>query len=127
MKKLLAFAAATLTAAAGMAVAAVPAHADPVSSAFVLSAAPAVDAVVVADGVRLRSSPGGSTVIGYLYYGDYGQILNPNSTGGWCNFRLGARSASGLPSGTTGWVSCSYLAREDGWKFNGPAVDTLRE
>jgi len=127
MKKFLAFAAATLTAVTGVAVAAAPAHADRVSSAFVLSETLAVDAVVVANGVRLRSSPGGSTVIGYLYYGDYGRILNPTSTNGWCNFRLGARSASGLPSGTTGWVSCTYLAREDGWKFNGPAVDTLRE
>ncbi|GAA4189004.1 hypothetical protein GCM10022252_25180 [Streptosporangium oxazolinicum] len=127
MKKSLVFAVATLAVAAGMATAAVPAQAAPVSSAFTLSAVPAVDAVVIADGVRLRSSPGGSTVIGYLYYGDYGRILNPTSTNGWCNFRLGARSASGLPSGTTGWVSCTYLAREDGRKFDGPAVDTLRE
>ncbi|MGJ6962239.1 hypothetical protein ACSDR0_10050 [Streptosporangium sp. G11] len=123
----MAFATVTLTAAAGMAVAAVPAQAAPVNSAFVLSAAPAVDAVVIANGVRLRSSPGGSTVIGYLYYGDYGRILNPSSTGGWCNFRLSASSASGLPSGTTGWVSCTYLAREDGRKFVGPAVDALGE
>lgn len=125
MKRLLTFAAVTLTAVAGLAVAAVPAQATPVSSASALSAVPGVDAVVVADGVRLRSSAGGSTVIGYLYYGDYGQILS--SSGGWCRFRLSARSASGLPSGTTGWVSCTYLAREDGQKFNGPAVDTLRE
>ncbi|WP_326644055.1 SH3 domain-containing protein [Streptosporangium sp. NBC_01755] len=117
----------TLTAAAGMAVVAVPAQATHVNSAFALAALPAVDAVVIANGVRLRSSPGGATVIGYLYHGDYGQILNPLSTNGWCNFRLGASSASGLPSGTTGWVSCTYLAREDGRKFNGPAVDTLRE
>jgi hypothetical protein len=127
MKRLLAFAAVTLTVAAGMAVVAVPARAAPVGGALVLPAAPAVDAVVIADGVRLRSSPGGSTVIGYLYHGDYGRILNPTSTNGWCNFRLSARSASGLPSGTTGWVSCTYLAREDGRKFAGPAVDALAE
>ncbi|WP_329428747.1 SH3 domain-containing protein [Streptosporangium sp. NBC_01495] len=127
MKRLLVFAAVMSATAAGMAAAAIPAQATPVNGSFVRSAAPAVDAVVIADGVRLRSSPGGSTVIGYLYYGDYGRILNPSSTNGWCNFRLGARSASGLPSGTTGWVSCTYLAREDGRKFDGPAVDTLRE
>ncbi|MFF3439911.1 SH3 domain-containing protein [Streptosporangium sp. NPDC002721] len=125
MKRLLTFAAVTLAAVAGIAVAAVPAQAAPVNDAPVVLAAPGVDAVVVADGVRLRSSAGGSTVIGYLYYGDYGQIVG--TTGGWCRFRLGARSASGLPSGTTGWVSCTYLAREDGQKFTGPAVDTLRE
>lgn len=126
MRRFLAFAAATLTAAAGMAVAAVPAQAAPVNRLSVLSALPAVDAVVVANGVRLRASAGGSTVIGYLYYGDYGQVLNPNSTSGWCNFRLGGRSASGLAAGTTGWVSCSYLAREDGLGADGLNVDTLR-
>ncbi len=125
MKRFPAFAAVTLTAVAGMAVAAVPAQATPVNGASAMSAVSAVDAVIIADGVRLRSSAGGSTVIGYLYYGDYGQLLG--SSGGWCRFRLGGRSASGLPSGTTGWVSCSYLATEDGWKFNGPAVDTLQE
>ncbi|MFF5208831.1 hypothetical protein [Streptosporangium sp. NPDC000396] len=88
-------------------------------------AAASVDAVVVADGVRLRSSAGGSRVIGLLYYGDYGQILNANLSSSWCKFRLGGRSTSGLPVGTTGWASCSYFATEDGRRLAEVSADSL--
>ncbi|MFI6507386.1 hypothetical protein ACIBCT_07270 [Streptosporangium sp. NPDC050855] len=124
MRRFLASAAMALVAFAGTAAMAVPASATPVTGGSVLSAVPGIDAVIIADGVRLRSTPGGSKVIGYLYYGDYGQV-GTSSTNGWCYFRLGGRSASGLPAGTAGWVSCSYLAREDGLGYDGPAVDTL--
>ncbi|GAA3114915.1 SH3 domain-containing protein [Streptosporangium carneum] len=82
------------------------------------------DAVVTGEGLRLRSAPGGGWIIGYLYPGDYGQILNTYSSA-WCRFRLGGRSASGLPAGTTGWASCSYLATEDGLRVSNTDVDPL--
>ncbi|MGC5011012.1 hypothetical protein ACLQ2R_09645 [Streptosporangium sp. DT93] len=126
MRRFLASTAATLMAVAGVAVAAVPASAAAVTGASVASAAAGVDAVIIADGVRFRSSPGGSKVIGYLYYGDSGQTRY-GSTNGWCYFRLGRTSASGLPSGTAGYVSCSYLATEHERLYDGPAVDTLAE
>lgn len=127
MRKFLVLTAVVATTLGGMAVGPALAQAAVPTGTPALSQLLAVDAVVVANGVRLRSSAGGGTVIGYLYYGDYGLVLNPNSTSGWCNFRLGGRSASGLSAGTTGWVSCGYLAREDGLGVKAPAVDTLRE
>ncbi|GAA2849007.1 hypothetical protein GCM10010517_06300 [Streptosporangium fragile] len=128
MKRLPAIVIAAVTAAAGLSLVASPARAAAMSSGYASTATTAqtaaVDAMVVADGVRLRSSAGGTRVIGYLYYGDYGQILSSSS--GWCRFRLGGTSASGLPAGTTGWASCAYLAREDGLRSEEPAVDTLQ-
>ncbi|MBB2913895.1 hypothetical protein FHS43_005204 [Streptosporangium becharense] len=126
MKRLQGVVLAVVTAVTGLTAAAAPAHAAPTDRGAPAVRAATVDAMVVADGVRLRSSAGGSGVVGLLYYGDYGQVLNPASTGGWCRFRLGGRSASGLPAGTTGWVACSYLAREDGLRPEGPPVDTLQ-
>ncbi|MEU4830424.1 hypothetical protein [Streptosporangium sp. NPDC023615] len=124
MRRFLASTAAALTVVAGMAATTVPASANAVSGDSVLSAAAGVDAAIIADGVRLRSTPGGSRVIGYLYYGDSGQTRY-GSTNGWCYFRLGRTSASGLPAGTAGYVSCSYLATEHERLHDGPAVDTL--
>ncbi|MFI6889969.1 SH3 domain-containing protein [Streptosporangium canum] len=121
MKRYLALLAMVPAVLGGTLAAVSPAHAAaPTPSA---SVALGVDAVIVADGVRLRSSPGGSYVIGLLYYGDYGQILG--SSNGWCRFRLGGRSASGLPAGTTGWASCSYFATEEGRRMSEVAVDSL--
>ncbi|MEU7002031.1 hypothetical protein [Nonomuraea sp. NPDC046570] len=66
------------------------------------------EAWVTADGVRLRTSPSGTaTVIGLLYTNDHGYILS--WTGTWCRFRLLDPSASGLPTGTTGYASCAYF------------------
>ncbi|MDP9865477.1 MULTISPECIES: hypothetical protein [Streptosporangium] len=121
MKRHLALVAVVLAVAGGTLATVTPAQAG--ASGF--SAALGVDAVIIADGVRLRSTPGGPYVIGLLYYGDYGQILDSSS--GWCKFRLGGRSASGLPAGTTGWASCSYFAREDGRRLAEEPVDTLEQ
>ncbi|MFF4416351.1 SH3 domain-containing protein [Streptosporangium sp. NPDC001559] len=114
-----------LLAVLSAAVCATPAVVTPAQAAVsAVTSARAIDAMVIANGVRLRSTPGGSWVVGYLYYGDYGQILSVSS-GTWCQFRLGGRSASGLPAGTVGWASCSYFATEDGVRFSRTAVDAL--
>lgn len=66
-----------------------------------------------ADGVRLRTGPSATaTVIGLLYDGDALWLLSSASSG-WCRIRLYARSASGLPAGTVGYVSCYYIALID--------------
>ncbi|MFD0889313.1 hypothetical protein ACFQ08_32665 [Streptosporangium algeriense] len=120
MKRQLALLAVLSAAVCGTSAVVTPAQA----AVSTVTSARATDAMVVANGVRLRSAPGGSWVIGYLYYRDYGQILSVSSSS-WCQFRLGGRSASGLPAGTVGWASCSYFATEDGVRFSYRAVDAL--
>ncbi|MEV8633421.1 hypothetical protein AB0395_17340 [Streptosporangium sp. NPDC051023] len=122
MKRFLALLTVLSAAVCGTLTAVTPVQAT-VSTTVSVVSAPAIDAVVIANGVRLRSTPGGTRVIGFLYYWDYGQILN--FSGAWCQFRLGGRSASGLPAGTTGWASCSYFATEDGLRVSNTVVDSL--
>lgn len=102
----------TLAAAAALAVGAAP-------SAFAASPASAPASVraaantcptwtVTGNGVNLRSGAGtGYRAIGSLYRGDSGTKVA--SSGSWVKIKLDHKSKSGLKTGTSGWVSKTYL------------------
>ncbi|MFE1189963.1 SH3 domain-containing protein [[Kitasatospora] papulosa] len=61
-------------------------------------------------GVNFRTGAGtGYRAIGQLYTGDSGTKVG--SSGSWIKIKLDHKSRTGLKSGTTGWVSKSYLAQ----------------
>ncbi|MFE9620478.1 SH3 domain-containing protein [Streptomyces sp. NPDC006384] len=63
---------------------------------------------VYGKGVNFRSGPStGYRAIGQLYTGDSGTKVA--SSGSWVKIKLDHRSKTGLKTGTTGWVSKSYL------------------
>ncbi|WP_327357713.1 SH3 domain-containing protein [Streptomyces sp. NBC_01304] len=60
-------------------------------------------------GVNIRSGPSTShRSLGHLYKNDWGKKVD--SKRGWIKLKLGKRSKSGLPKGTTGWVASTYLS-----------------
>ncbi|MEV6676266.1 SH3 domain-containing protein [Streptomyces erythrochromogenes] len=62
---------------------------------------------VNSNGVNFRTGPGtGYRSIGLLYYPDSGTRVS--ETGSWVKLRLRYKSRTGLPAGTTAWVSKSY-------------------
>ncbi|WP_327309793.1 cell wall hydrolase (plasmid) [Streptomyces sp. NBC_01298] len=62
---------------------------------------------VNSNGVNFRTGPGtGYRSVGLLYYPDSGTRVS--ETDGWVKLRLRYKSRTGLPAGTTAWVSKSY-------------------
>lgn len=69
-------------------------------------------------GLRLRTGPGtGYAALGLLYRGDRMTVIQHlgvpaevrRGSSYWCHVKLTRRSASGLRSGRTGYVSASYV------------------
>lgn len=69
--------------------------------------------VVTTDGLRFRTWIGtDQPVKGLLYEGDEVEIISTNGDGAgrWDEVRLLSDSQGGLPRGSTGWVSQTYLS-----------------
>lgn len=108
--------AAVLTAAAGLAL--VGTVSLGAASASASATTPQVSASVgwpvtpTVNGLRLRSGPSTHYVAyGLLYRGDHLNVTSTRtrpSTGQWFHVTLTQRSASGLRSGTGGWVYAAY-------------------
>ncbi|MFE0778078.1 SH3 domain-containing protein [Streptomyces sp. NPDC058861] len=88
---------------------AAPAAAHAASSARESSAAASSCSTwfVNSNGVNFRTGPGtGYRSVGLLYYPDSGTKVG--ETASWVKLRLRYKSRTGLPAGTTAWVSKSY-------------------